>query len=27
MDEKHALMGLDMIEDAISEVEVEFGYR
>jgi 4-aminobutyrate aminotransferase-like enzyme len=27
MDEKHAMMGLDMIEDAISEVEDEFGYR
>jgi len=26
MDEKHAMMGIDMIEDAISDVEKEFGY-
>lgn len=26
MDEKHAALGLDMIEDAISEVEKQFGY-
>jgi 4-aminobutyrate aminotransferase-like enzyme len=26
MDEKHAMKGIDMIEDAISEVEKEFGY-
>lgn len=27
MDEKYAAMGMDIIEDAISEVEKEFGYR
>lgn len=27
MDEKYADMGMDMIEDAISEVEKEFGYK
>ena len=27
MDEKYASMGLDMIEEAIGEVEKEFGYR
>lgn len=27
MDEKYAAMGLDMIEDAIGEVEKEFGYK
>ena len=27
MDEKHAMMGLDIIEDSIWEVEKEFGYR
>ncbi len=27
MDEKYASLGLDMIEDAITEVEKEFGYR
>ena len=27
MDEKYALMGMDIIEDAISEVEKEFGYK
>jgi 4-aminobutyrate aminotransferase/4-aminobutyrate aminotransferase/(S)-3-amino-2-methylpropionate transaminase len=26
MDEKHALLGLDIIEESISEVETEFGY-
>jgi 4-aminobutyrate aminotransferase/4-aminobutyrate aminotransferase/(S)-3-amino-2-methylpropionate transaminase len=26
MDEKYAAMGLDMIEESISEVEKEFGY-
>jgi 4-aminobutyrate aminotransferase-like enzyme len=26
MDEKHAMQGIDMIEDAITEVEKEFGY-
>lgn len=27
MDEKYAMLGLDMIEDAIAEVEKEFGYK
>lgn len=27
MDEKYAAMGMDMIEDAITQVEKEFGYR
>jgi 4-aminobutyrate aminotransferase/4-aminobutyrate aminotransferase/(S)-3-amino-2-methylpropionate transaminase len=27
MDEKHAGLGMDMIEDAIGEVEKEFGYN
>jgi 4-aminobutyrate aminotransferase/4-aminobutyrate aminotransferase/(S)-3-amino-2-methylpropionate transaminase len=27
MDEKYAAMGMDIIEDAVSEVEKEFGYR
>jgi 4-aminobutyrate aminotransferase/4-aminobutyrate aminotransferase/(S)-3-amino-2-methylpropionate transaminase len=27
MDEKYASMGLDMIEESISEVEQEYGYR
>jgi len=27
MDEKYAMMGIDMIEDAISEVEKQFGYQ
>lgn len=27
MDEKHAMMGIDIIEDAISEVEEQFGYH
>jgi 4-aminobutyrate aminotransferase/4-aminobutyrate aminotransferase/(S)-3-amino-2-methylpropionate transaminase len=26
MDEYYAMMGLDMIEESISEVESEFGY-
>jgi 4-aminobutyrate aminotransferase/4-aminobutyrate aminotransferase/(S)-3-amino-2-methylpropionate transaminase len=27
MDEKYAAMGMDIIEDAITEVEKEFGYK
>ncbi len=27
MDERHMMLGLDMIEDAITEVEKEFGYK
>jgi 4-aminobutyrate aminotransferase/4-aminobutyrate aminotransferase/(S)-3-amino-2-methylpropionate transaminase len=27
MDEKYASMGMDIIEESITEVEKEFGYR
>jgi hypothetical protein len=27
MDEKYAALGMDIIEDAITETEKEFGYR